>query len=255
VIPKRAFYTWVGPDMNWLRRLSVDSFKKQNPDWVVDEIRPQRDEYMGVEQNTDIARYGELADNGGLYFDTDILFLAPVPDDFMEKDVGISIDKSAFGYEANQRDVHPSVELQPGFNNLALMYSSADSEFFHYVHQRALDRLEWLRDDNVSLRGELYQAFGTTLLNREFFGKTQPDIEARFGIEIDNIPLDVVLPIRWNKSYQLFNGTPFVVPDNTIGVHWYGGCVDAKRYCSQFALDTYKRRPCYLTDVIDEVLK
>ena len=60
-----------------------------------------------------------MAVNGGVYFDTDVLFVKPVPDELLDCDVLVTIDKSAFGYEVS--GMPPDMEQMPGFNNLAML--------------------------------------------------------------------------------------------------------------------------------------
>ena len=255
MIPKCAFFTWVGDEpLPWLRQLGVDSFKKQNPDWDVEVVRvPDRGDLLAA-QSTDIFRYHRLATDGGLYLDTDVLFFRPVPDELLDADVSITVDRSAFNSDPGDPTSNSRIEGYPGFNNLALLGAVPDNPFFRHMHEVAIARRAWLAQDDVDVKKLMYQVFGTELLNREFCGKTLADIEAQFGIHVYNIPLDAILPIRWYNAYKLFNGTKFDPPEDTIGVHWYGGSYDARRYQKQFTSDTVYRRPCYLTDVIDRVL-
>ena len=84
MIPKRAFFMWEGPGkLSWLRQLSIDTFMKHNPDWQVDLIRVPHKARLLSEQATDIFRYAELATNGGYYFDTDVVFYRPVPEEYL----------------------------------------------------------------------------------------------------------------------------------------------------------------------------
>lgn len=255
MIPRRAFFLWVGDDeLPWLRRLSVDSFRKFNPDWDVDLVRVPARPGMGPQQATDIARYELLATTGGLYLDTDIIFFRAVPDSLLDCDVAVTIDKEPFKYERGSPTSSPNVEHMPGFTNLAFLGSGRSSEFFRHMHEKALARMRFLQDDNVDIQRLMYQAFGTELLNRQFIGMDEAQIADRFNMSICNVPLDVVLPVRWYETRKLFNGTTFDPPGETIGVHWYGGCVDAKQYCRRLTLDTFERRPCYLTDAIKVAL-
>lgn len=251
MIPRRAFFLWVGDDeLPWLRQLALDSFRKQNPDWQVDLIRvPEKVDLLAA-QSTDIFRYCELATTGGMYFDTDIVFFRPVPDKWLDADVAVTLDKSLFQYEPGLKHASPENEHKPGFNNLAMMGASPTNPFFDHVYRAALARYEWLAEDNVDVKKLIYQAFGTELLNREFYGRTQDEIAEMFDCRIVNVPANVVLPVPWYHSFKLFNGTPFEPPEETIGVHWFGGSVDAKRYCQQMTRETYMRRKCYLSDAI-----
>ena len=55
MIPKRAFFLWVGyGELPWLRKLSIGSFRKQNPDWNVQLIRVEPIASLLPAQNTDL---------------------------------------------------------------------------------------------------------------------------------------------------------------------------------------------------------
>ena len=65
-----------------------------------------------------------------------------------------------------------------------------------------MDRLDWLAEDDVDMKREMYQVFGTSMLNRLFYGMTQDGIESRFGCTIRNLPLSVILPIAWKRDAE-----------------------------------------------------
>jgi len=251
VIPKRAFFLWVGKGpLPWLRQLGIDTFEKYNPDWTVDLIRIPIEAGLLAAQSTDIFRYSRLVDSGGLYLDTDIVFFKPVPDSILDADAAITIDRSPL------KNVGPQAGRAPGFTNLAFMGSVKGNGMFAFAYKSALERLDTMKGLDIDMKRTkgLYQAFGTSMLDRLFMDKTQEDIEARFGIKIHNVPLETVLPVGWHETHKLFAGGKFDPPEKTIGVHWYGGCPDASRYCAQMTRETYLQRPCYLSSAIDRAL-
>jgi hypothetical protein len=251
MIPKRAFFLWVGEgDLPWLRQVSIDSFRKHNPEWEVDLVRvPSRCEMVSA-QATDIFRYNELATRGGLYLDTDIVFFRPVPEEMLEKDLAFTLDKGPLLIGSNPQNEH-----LPGFTNLAFMGSSGNSEFFRYVYDAAQERAERFHERKVDLKDPgAYQLLGVNLLNGLFYRRTLEEIERQFNETIYNVPLDTVLPIPWYSTFKLFNGTLFEPNPGTIGVHWYGDCIEARRYCSQVTAENYERRPCYLSNALSRAL-
>ena len=255
MIPKSAFFLWVGDkELPWLRQIAVETFKKHNPGWEVNLIRVPNKVDLLAAQSTDLFRYSLLARSGGLYLDTDIVFFRPVPDEILDCDVAITIDKSPFRYSNALRNQKPEVEFMPGFTNLAFLGASPDNKFFEFVYREALSRFEALFKDNVDISNMIYQVFGTELLNRLFYAKTQQDIEEQFGCKINNVPLNTVLPVRWYESHKLYDGTEFDPAPETIGVHWYGGCLDSQMYVSKITKETLDSRPCYLTSAIKRAL-
>ena len=253
MIPKRAFFLWVGKGpLPWLRQLGIDTFEKYNPDWTVDLIRVPIEAGLLAAQSTDIFRYHYLYEYGGLYLDTDIVFFRPVPEEILDAGAAITIDRAPI--EAGKSD--PRNEHSPGFTNLAFLGSVKGNPLFKFAYSTALERLDTMKNMDIDMKRTkgLYQAFGTAMLDKEFTGKTQEDIEVRFGTKIHNVPLETVLPVGWHETDRLFTGGKFDPPEKTIGVHWYGGCPDASRYCAQMTRETYLQRPCYLSSAIDRAL-
>lgn len=245
MIPRRAFYTWSGPpeSMPWLRRLTVETFKKFNPDWEVEHIHSAvGDELIHAATWSDLRRYVELEARGGLYFDTDIVFLAPIPDTILEHPFAITMDPSVL-VKYPDHEPHPS---QPGFSNIGLMAATHGHDFFRDVLRAAQEK--------AAAGVESYQGLGVELLNGMFWGEHEPDIRERYG-DFYNIPLDAILPIRWWRVYKLFNGTPFEPPPGCIGVHWYGGSPESRRFCQRVTAENYQGHPCYLQKAIDRALE
>jgi hypothetical protein len=91
MIPKLAHFYWYGErDMPELRAESLKSFERLNPGWVVnlhhsgEKADPT---FVEIVTSSDAARYGILHRSGGVYFDTDIIFVRPIPDDWLDADV------------------------------------------------------------------------------------------------------------------------------------------------------------------------
>lgn len=243
--PRRAFYTWSGPpeSMPWLRRLTVETFKKYNPEYSVHHILVEShpSEHRHVAVRSDLARYRELVENGGVYFDTDIVFLGPLPQEIEEYPFSITMDRSVMR-ESPMHEAHPDT---PGFSNIGLMASEKGHPFFSDVLQAAEAR--------SMTDGLKYQDLGVQMLKTMFWGKHEPQIAEKYGL-FYNIPLDCILPIRWWHINKLFNGTPFDPPSWCIGVHWYGGNQESRRFCQRVTAENYKAHPCYLTKAIDRAL-
>lgn len=252
MIPKRAFFTWVGQEnLPWLRQLSIDTFKKYNPEWKIDVIRIPPKAGLLSAQATDIFRYYELEERGGIYLDTDIIFFKPVPEEILDYDLAFTLDKSVLQNGGNAPPVES--EWKPGFTNLAFLGSVTHQGFWKFVYDAAFSRMEELQHDRVKI-GALYQCLGVVLLNRLFYGMDKKDIEKQFGARIFNVPLNLVLPIPWYNSHKIFNGSTFDPPDDCIGLHWFGGSVDAKMFQQRATLDSYDRFQYCISQVIGMAL-
>ena len=255
MIPRRAFFVWVGDEpLPWLRQLSIESFRKFNPDWRVELLRiPPRAALLPA-QNTDLFRYDELANHGGVYFDTDVVFFEPFPDDLLDADVAVTMDRSPTIGRCPRLSNH-DVANRPGFTNLAVLGSTPSNGFFRHVYIEALRRGEWLSEDNVNtLTDDWYQLYGVALLDRTFWNKSKRDIEEQFHIKIANVPLDLVLPVRWFDVIKVYNDTAFVPPPGCIGVHWYGGSPEALRYATDYRSPTDMPSGTYLSRAIEVAL-
>jgi glycosyl transferase-like sugar-binding protein len=238
MIPRRAFCIWNGTeeDLPWLRRLGLETFRKYNPDVPVQVINISGS--VGpIGPVSDLRRYYELHKTGGLYFDTDIVFIRGVPDAVWESDLAITMDPSV---SVTHWSVEPNPD-QPGFVNIGFMGAAPRHPFFGYVLDQAQKRA------TTPSRG--YQNLGVNLLSNIFWAKHEPQIIEEYGPFL-NVPLDMVLPIRWLDLHKLYNGTPFDPPDDCIGVHWYGASKQAIDYQQRMSLETLDCHPCYLQKAI-----
>ena len=237
---------WTGrKPMSWLRGVSIETFQKQNPDWQVELLHVPDDIPGEVSAHrSDIFRYRELAENGGFYFDTDIVFVRPFHVEHLEGDVRLTYHSGRLGQDGSR------------FHNVAVLGASPKSPFFQYVYEMALKRMEGVKRQEA-LNRNLYQLFGVMLLNRLFTMETQSHSEERythglrnlsdrFKIEFGNLPDDLILPIKWYAAHHLYNATPFELSEETIGVHWYGGNRESRRFESRITAENYKNETCYL---------
>ncbi len=199
-IPKIAWFHWAGPPMSWLRSQSLRTFRKQNPDWKVRLVGPHPDvEAIDFPilpaQKGDWTRWRLLSEFGGFGFDSDIVFLKPIPDEWLDADLCIQLDGGLVHQIA-------AVGAVPGND---LMIRSAEWCQLHVAPDQD------------------YQIFGTRLMHR-LVGR--PKTVHDYGRVFD-IPRDALcfynwhddVPIMWTKEGPVKN--PF--PPNAIGVHWYGG--------------------------------
>ena len=90
---KIAHFHWHGGPLSWLRWVTLVSFQKHNPDW---EIRLHRthETVFGLNEKasmSDWTRYIALYESGGLAFDTDIVFVKPIPPEWLHHQHCITI--------------------------------------------------------------------------------------------------------------------------------------------------------------------
>ncbi|MDH3307416.1 MAG: glycosyltransferase [Acidimicrobiia bacterium] len=176
--------------MSWLRQQSIASFKALNPDWEVVTIGgdwPPGDGWRFDVLRSDYARYADLYENGGLYFDTDIIFVKPVPEKWTEAPLVAPIDSTG------------------KIAHIACLGGTPGHPFWKMVAARCKLRYQ----SGVPLD---IQAFGTKLLWHTYIHK-----------DMKSIPVEAFLTHPWDKLELLWSSKPLHIKDWHVGVHWYGG--------------------------------
>jgi len=194
MIPRRAIFFWEGPEMSWLRKQSIASFRVLNPSWevvVIDGsgIPIQSNSPFESVLRSDWARYRDLATNGGVYFDTDIVFCKQIPDSWLAQDLLLTMSDTQI--------VH----------HIAVMGSSKGNKWFSLLDEAC---------ERSYQPGHVYnyQFFGIELVTRMTFGLK--------GLDTCWIPPEAFLPIPWDITHHLWRDDSQLSP-LVYGVHWYGG--------------------------------
>jgi len=204
--------------MSWLRQQSIETFRRLNPEWAVDVCYRPGDNPV---HRSDLFRYGELDARGGVYFDTDIVFLKQFPEHLLDCDVGITITDRL------------------RFSNIGVLLASPQSTFYGAARTAAITRIE-----NPKYSPDSYQALGVGLLNlmhlsalkmvpvkldvcEDAFGR----VERMYpGEKWLNLPETLICPVQWDKLGTLYDGTHVDIPKESIGIHWFGGAQESKRF-------------------------
>lgn len=180
--------------MPWLRQKSVESFVRLNPDWKVDIVDgawmgPHDGKFLSAVHRSDRTRYHELATNGGVYFDTDIAFIRPVPERLLTKDYLIPVNEA-------MRLTH-----------IACLGAAPGASFFADMDQVA--------GGIISSGGVIsYQQLGIWLLTKFRFNISSLDAVLMQGTDI--------CPIGWYELQKCWNGCTEIFPDSCFGIHWSG---------------------------------
>lgn len=194
MIPKRAIFYWEGPEMTWLRKQSIETFRVLNPSWTIDvidgeDIPIRGSTRLAIVGRSDWARYKALLAGGGVYFDTDFVFCKPIPDSWLEKQMILPFcDRCSLGHVA-------LLGCEPG-NKWAEMMDEACGKIV---------------STGIPLN---YQSLGIPLANR--------CITAVQQYKIEWVEPDIMLPVVFTKCEYLWTDGIALSP-LTIGVHWYGG--------------------------------
>lgn len=197
MIPKRAIFFYEGPPMSWLRQQSIETFKKCNPDWEVvmidgAKVPIPKNGLLSIVHRSDWARYIELHERGGFYFDTDIVFYEPMLAEWSEAELVLPVVDNP-----DRRVAH-----------VATMGCMPGEPFFRDAAQICKHTVEQSRYLN-------YQALGVLTLN-----KTKRVLAGR---DVKWINSNSLLPIPWDETERLWNPYSGTLPPMTCGIHWFGG--------------------------------
>jgi hypothetical protein len=199
MIPKIAHFHWSGPTMSWLRIVSIATFKKHNPDWEIrlhDTLPSIKKVGLNYPQQADWTWWEVLLEHGGFQVATDIVFIKPIPDEWLEKPLCAALNGGKEIYQ------------------FAALGAAPGLPFMHEVVRRC-------RQIGEKVRGQLdFQAFGVHLLH-----------EVDLPEDMFDQPMAAFCPYDHIQCEKYWNGGELLpLPDETIGLHWYGGHEVTKRH-------------------------
>ena len=222
MIPKLAHFYWYGErEMPELRKASLDSFKRLNPTWEVnlhhsgEKTDPT---FVEIVTASDAARYGILHRAGGVYFDTDIVFVRPIPEEWLGVDVLLPATKDGDLY------------------GLHVLGARAGSPFFSEAMRRCRLRLE-----SPMLLG--CQSLGVKLWGGANILALCSSMELALGL----VPWGAFLKTSSGFVEELWS-TGGTVGEQEIGVHWYGGDRLSEQY---FELPLDKLPDCRVRSALE----
>jgi hypothetical protein len=201
MIPKIAWIHWANPPMPWLRRKSVETFKKHHPDWQVWQVGTPydiREKGLDYAKEADWTWWRLLREHGGFLIASDVVSVGRIPEAWHDADLCAQTTGNGDVYQ---------------FAALGCVPGNGLVEDAH-----ALCGREW--EEVKQQKGDTYQAFGVNLLRRV----TQGDIY-RFG-KVYEMPRDAYCFYDWDRDpWDLWTeqGPSRPLPAHALGVHWYGG--------------------------------
>jgi len=235
-IPRIAHFYWQGKwPMPWARQLSIHSFQRHNPGWDVmlhspdfnEEFidsdgllqRPVPEKYSDHQAiQSDLARYRILHEWGGVYFDTDIVFTAPL--DPLVKEMERSGCDVGLVYDAPDRFVRvldgkdDALSADGSFSNVGILASVPEVHFWDALFDYAVNGT-----DHISP-----QSAGTGALNAMLKWDWK-ELKRQFpDTRFYNIPQEVICPVSPYDLLKL-HGPPNgdLLKPKSVGLHWYGG--------------------------------
>jgi hypothetical protein len=181
--------------MNWLRLAGIRSFRKHNPDWDVrlHDTPDHVNEWLLPAQQADLVWLEQVSKHGGFALATDTVFVRPVPDEWLSKSLCVCTNDTGVIY-------HNSFGAKKGHRFVVAALADAKEA-----------------SGGVDLP---YQALGADLLKHVWQKKNTP--RGYF-----DMPLDGLCPVRFWRTADLWSTTPLVLPEETVGVTWFGGADDS----------------------------
>ncbi len=168
---------------------------------------------------SDYLRTYILSTQGGLWSDTDIIYMQPM----YEMDLMPNLIKG----KIDDVDLVISFHYDPAFSyySIGFLLASPNNEFFKFL----------LENTKLNLNTQQYQSIGSWLYRKLF--PSVDKIIAKFPkMNMANIDLDFIYPFRWNETDIFFNKNidfdQYIVTNNkrVIGIHWFNGSNDAKLF-------------------------
>lgn len=270
-IPQVAHFYWGGGPLSYLRFLSVQSFKKQNPTWQVKVHQPVtnsqapsnwtnhitqdfRDQISALDvvvvehdfdsygfsnqahevHKSDFLRWRLLATEGGVWSDIDIFYIKPM--ECLE--------------ENNLQHANIDVALcplkPPRKHTVGFMFASQDNDFYQYMSGVALanynpDVYQCMGSDLINGRFEEFDSFGKQFPNNQFVFLNKKSVYVITSKTIDQFyqPVDQKLTKKFNNS-------------QVIGYHWFGGHPQSQAFENNLQPNTIKNYNHFLARAIQE---
>jgi len=248
-IPKRIFLYWGrNRKLSFLRYLTVQSFSRLNPDWLIEIYYPNQSNkkinWVGEEQKsfayngidyfdrlTDFASLVEIDVSQQPYWETlsevhrsDLLrwqLLSQYGGLWSDFDILYfrPINDSAFNLLENAKtDVvvcyHNKHRFAAQWNTIGFLMGGREKSYHFYsdIYDRALSRLRNMKQIS-------YQTLGRGVMDEYFcFG------QEKASCHIVNAPFETVYPTYGHYVAGLFSvNSGFRLPGASIGIHWYAG--------------------------------
>lgn len=244
---------WGGKPLSWLRYLTVVSFKKHNPDWLIKVYYPVKPTIKTSWTTSE----QKVSYKGKDYFDKLHGLADLIPFDMETVDMSNDIP------EVHKSDIFRLWVL----HKYGGVYSDFDILFTkplpevkerwfcrhpdgHYaVGLLAAEKgdgiCKWLLD-SIKLRTDRdkYQSFGSSLWGTMLDGST---------LEGWNIPEDFIYSFNWLEAESLFTDNK-KLPRGAVGIHWYGGSDVSGNWENILTPDTYKDYDSTISNIIKETL-
>ena len=275
-IPEESHFFWGGNPMPYLNFLSILSFRKLNPDWKInlytspnrDSTRPswqtgeQSIEYTGRDYFSDAAEIADqvhkidfprelnhdvhkadfmriylMAMKGGVWSDFDILYLESM--NSLSSFIDDRLASIIMPFTGTADDHFQQENVWPtGVHHLSLgiILAKPNTAFFSQANQIIPH----------AFNKNSYQCLGIWLLH-----KVLPLLNSSGW---RNMPMKCFYPFYYIELEKLF-AENHPLPENTLGIHWYGGAEISMRHKNIIDENYAKQSPSTMSAAINKVLE
>jgi len=193
MIPKVAHFHWTGRPMSWLRMASLATFRMMNPGWkIVLHDTPADIKKYGLlpAHEADWTWWRILAEEGGFQVATDIVFVKPIPDSWLDCDLNVCLAGTPSVYQ------FASMGASPGLD----------------VMREVCSRSASIAESSKKLG---YQTLGVDLLKQFNL--------VCLGLSVFDQPMSAFCSVTCTDVQRCWEPGRLSYPDDAIGIHWYGG--------------------------------
>ena len=271
--PKLLFLYWDGSPLSYLNYLTVESFNKYNPEWKIVVYIPKRktnkitwktDEQKiyynkkcyfyklkyinNVTINTidlnktgfysnacevhksDYFRYYILEKYGGLWSDFDIIYTSSVEDKMNFKEDSIIFHCTGY-HNLNDKINSPTFKYYP----IGMFLTKPHSRLFKFILEQTFKYYDI----------DAYQCIGASMWNDLF--KEYDDVY-KINKSIKILDNTYYLPWQCNELEEFLVKKDNILPNTTVGIHWFNGGVLSKQYSIDLTERLYNKFEikCYL---------
>ena len=282
-IPKIANFYWGSDKMSFLRYLTIFTFKKYNPDWSIHLYIPKnisnsvsweekggdtfhkcdQKEYTGEDyfnklqkevaikiikvdfsntfltkeapepHKSDLLTWKILSSKGGLWCDMDIVFRSS-----LNIFTGYNpLSDTILCYDNRIKEFDGSPSKPIGF-----LLSSPNNQFFKKA----------IIESKKGYRSSDYQSIGTVVLKK--LGNTIEECKQKFYLNtFENINPVHIYHFHHQKIDEIYNKCSDI-PENLIGIHWYGGHPISQDFNNKINLKNYFHENSTIVKLIKEAL-
>ncbi len=231
MIPHIAFFYWSGGSgpLPWLREQALISFQRCHPTWeVVLGVTEPHSAPLGVRvvlddisnpalpaaARSDVWRWYVLSKYGGVYADTDVIFIHSIEPLFQEeRDAWLTFDMGTpIWHCGRMRGTDGRVRAKVNIS-IGVLAAASGSVFFNSLY--TVSRTE--------ARSENYQSHGTCLIAKHWNTISR-------GVQFGGIPSEAFYRgSSRNQVRPLWTETG-KFSEEEIGLHWYGGSEESKPF-------------------------